>query len=134
MSWNTKQEALIIQALKSKPKDQTVLTQSLLTGKNKKQFVGKSVNAVISKARSISYEALTNDVLLVMPPPAPKPKKKTAAQIRKEMFSTLPRMTATQKTSKAVIDAVKEARLAIAKREAAAKKAKATRAKNKAKK
>tara|TARA_Y100000592_G_scaffold99176_1_gene174317 strand:+ start:3816 stop:4211 length:396 start_codon:yes stop_codon:yes gene_type:complete len=131
MSWNPKQEQMIIDALVSKPANQQVLADSLLKGKNKRHFTGKSVRGIVAKARSLSYEALLNDVLLVMPPPAPKPKKKTAADIRKEMFAKMPKMTSTQKTSKSVIEAVKEAKAAIAKREAAAKKAKASRAKKK---
>ena len=131
MSWNPKQEQMIIDALVSKPANQKVLCDGLLKGKNKRHFNGKSERGIVAKARSLSYEALLNDVMLVMPPPAPKPKKKTAADIRKEMFAKMPKMTPTQKTSKSVIEAIKEAKAAIAKREAAAKKAKASRAKKK---
>ena len=100
MSWNPKQEQMIIDALVSKPANQKVLADSLLKGKNKRHFTGKSERGIVAKARSLSYEALLNDVMLVMPPPAPKPKKKTAADIRKEMFAKMPKMTPTQKTSK----------------------------------
>jgi len=130
MSWNQKQEEIILNALVAKPATTKVLVDSLLKGRNKRHFVGKTQNAVKAKARSLVYEALLNDVLLVMPPEPPKPKRKTAAELRKEMFSKMTKMTAQQKTSKSVSEAIKEAKEVIAKREAAAKKAKATRAKN----
>ena len=57
--------------------------------------------------------------------------RKEMEKSRKEMFAKMPKMTPTQKTSKGVIEAIKEAKAAIAKRETAAKKAKASRAKKK---
>ena len=108
MSWNSKQEQMIIDALVSKPANQQVLADGLLKGNNKRHFTGKSPRGIVAKARSLSYEALLNDVLLVVPPPAPKPKKKTAADIRKEMFAKMPKMTPTQKTSKSVVKTKKQ--------------------------
>ena len=131
MSWNQKQEQLIIDALVSKPANQQVLADSLLKGKNKRHFTGKTMRGVVAKARSLTHEALMNDVLLLMPPPAPRPAKKTAAETRKAIFAGMPKMTSAQKTSKSVVEAVNEAKKAIAKREAAAKKAKESRLKEK---
>ena len=133
MNWTLKQEELIIEALQSGPEHQGALTDSLLDGDNKTKrlFKGKTTRSIVSKARSLTHEALVNDVLLVMPPPAPTERKPTAAEKRALLFAGMNKMTAKQKKTKTVADAIDVAREAIRKRKAAGDKAKATKLKKK---
>ena len=126
MSWNEKQEIAIIDALNSKAyKNRDEMTKALL---RKRVFSGKTDRGIIAKANSLSNEALLQGHYLLVPPPAPKAPKLTAAQKRVSLFAKL---TEKQKATAAVADAIKEAKEKIATRKAAAKKAKATRDKKK---
>ena len=81
MKWTVEQEELIIEQLLAEPEHQGVLVDKLQNhqeAKTKRLFKGKTARSIISKARSLTYEALVNDVLLVMPPPAPVEKKEEA--------------------------------------------------------
>ncbi len=129
MSWNEKQEIAIIDALTSKAyKNRDEMTKALL---RKRVFSGKTDRGIIAKANSLSNEALLQGHYLLVPPPAPKAPKLTAAQKRVSLFAKIPKLTEKQKATAAVADAIKEAKEKIATRKAAAKKAKATRDKKK---
>ena len=128
MSWNENQEIAIIEALTSNAyKNRDEMTKALL---RKRVFSGKTDRGIIAKAKSLSNEALLQDHYLIVPPPAPKAPKLTAAQKRVSLFAKIPKLTDKQKATAAVADAIKEAKEKIATRKAAAKKAKATRNKN----
>jgi hypothetical protein len=127
MSWNQKQEEIILDILIEGVEHQGVLIEKTTTGKNKRHFEAKTERGIISKARSLTNEALLNDILVTMPEPAPKPKKKTAAERRAELFARKTKMTPQEKGRKSVQDAITAARLAVAKREKAAQKARETR-------
>ena len=134
MSWTIEQEELILDTLMAGPSNQDELIKTLRSAKiGKRKAFGPSTTdrSLLSKSRSLSQEALTHDILALFPPPAEKPKKKTAAERRAEMFAKKPKMDPKEKTRRHIALALGKARSAMEKRERTTQKAQRTRLRNK---
>ena len=127
--WTDKQTEIIIKVLVSKPENKEVFTDLLLKGDDyKKIFKGKTDRGILAKALQLHYEAISHGYNLEIPPNKPKEPSVKPREARNKLYESLvPKLTAAQKKTEAIKEAIKKANEELDKRKAAATKAKATR-------